>query len=205
VRPRQSRRSKAVSGSFKVIIVGIVAITLIKLAPFVAAVLPSVASPSAAGQAVPTELPSRVIKIVEFVDRNRTYRVDLETGRVTFTETVDVIPVPEPTPQPPPTPNPPPPVVVTAEPAWACLFVSPARTDTQWLDSESIRAAAAERGIQYRGYRSTEPEVDELGYRGQVRSNTVPCIVITDKDGKILLSRKVEGEADIVKAIREGK
>ncbi len=46
---------------------------------------------------VPNEIPSRVIKIVEFSDRNRTYKVDLETGRVTFT---DFGPAPQPDPQP---------------------------------------------------------------------------------------------------------
>jgi hypothetical protein len=47
---------------------------------------------------MPTELPSRLIKVVEFSDRNRTYRVDLETGRVSYTDAN--APEPQPTPEP---------------------------------------------------------------------------------------------------------
>lgn len=53
------------------------------------------------GQQAVNEIPSRVIKAVEFSDRNRTYTVNLETGRVTF---ADFGPAPQPEPQ-PVTPN----------------------------------------------------------------------------------------------------
>jgi hypothetical protein len=159
------------------------------------------------GQAVGA-IPSTIKRVVEFEDRGRIYRVDVESGRVVFTESADVVPIPPgpaPTPQPTPTPNPPAPVVVTGKPAWVCLFVNPAKADAQWLDSDEIREAAAARGIQFRGFRSPEPEVDELGFRKLVRANEVPCVVIQSADGKVLLSRKVTGVDDVVMAMGEVK
>ena len=59
--------------------------------------------PSATAQAV---IPSRVVKVVEFEDRGRSYRVDLDTGTVSYTESGDIKPVP-PKPDPPkPEPTP---------------------------------------------------------------------------------------------------
>lgn len=147
------------------------------------------------------DIPSRFVKVVQFSDRNRTYSVNLETGRVSFSD--DATTDPEPAPQPPTPPNPPAPVVV--KPAWVSLFVSPAKTDVQWLDDEAVRTAAAEASVRFRGFRSTESEVDALGFRRLVREATVPCIVIQDEQGKVLLSRKVADKDDVIRAIREVK
>lgn len=158
-----------------------------------------------------TAIPSRLIKVVEFADQGRLYRVDLETGKVTFTGVDDVKPIPpEPAPQPPlpptppgPSPKPPAPVVNVNGAAFASLFVSPAKPDTIWLDDQSIRDAAAASGVQFRGYRSTESEVDDLGFRPLVRAAGVPCVVIQDKTGKVIASRAVTGPADVVKAMTD--
>jgi hypothetical protein len=70
-------------------------------APFLAAVLlPVAVSLPATAQAVGSaEIPSRVIKFVEFDDRNRIYRVDLDSGRVTYTDSGETTPQPQPGPQ----------------------------------------------------------------------------------------------------------
>jgi hypothetical protein len=173
-----------------------------RLTAFIAAVAPvAVVSAPAAAQA-PDVIPSRFVRVVEFTDEGNAYRVDVETGKVTKSRASDVVPIPPdpaPTPQPPPTPDPPSPVA--GDPAWVCLFVNPAKADAQWLDSDGIRAAAAKAGVQFRGYRSPELEVDALGFRKLVRANEVPCVVVLDKDGKVILSRKVSGFDDVIRII----
>jgi hypothetical protein len=77
---------------------------LIRILPFLAA-LPAVASLPAAGQGVGS-IPSRLIKAVEFEDRGRVYRVDLESGKVIFSESADIEPIPPEPPKPEPKPTP---------------------------------------------------------------------------------------------------
>lgn len=172
--------------------------------------LVSVASFQAMAQAPSVSVvPSRMVKVVEFEHRGGKYRVDLESGRVEFEGGSDVTPIPPapgptpaPTPIPEPTPRPPAPAP-REKPAFVSLFVAAYKSDVIWLDDQSIRTAAASRGIQYRGFRSTEPEVDELGFRPLLRIATVPCVVIQDKGGKVLLSRSVTGPDDVIKAMDE--
>lgn len=78
-----------------------------RLTSFLIAVAPvAVASAPASAQA-PTSIPSRVVKVVEFDDRGRTYRVELESGRVSYTDGGNVIPpAPEPPKPEPPKPGP---------------------------------------------------------------------------------------------------
>lgn len=72
---------------------------------FVAWGAPLVLTGPATAQA-PTSIPSRVVRVVEFDDRGRTYRVELDSGRVTYTDGGNVIP-PGPSPEPPkPAPDP---------------------------------------------------------------------------------------------------
>lgn len=168
------------------------------------------AAPPATAQA-PAVIPSRFVKVVEFSHGGYRYQVDTETGKAVATKLADDEPVaPEPTPNPRPNPpGPNPPVVVKEKAAWVCLFVNPAKADAQWLDSEEIRKAAADRGIKFRGFRSPEPEVDELGYRPYLRANEVPCVILMSDDGqgqgKVLLARKVAGVPDIIKAMDEAR
>ena len=181
------------------------AIVIRSIPPLIMAVPIAVATPMANGQ---TAIPSRMVKVVEFADQGRLYRVDLDSGKVTFTESPDGKPVPPapqptPTPTPEPPPKPPAPVVNVDKPAFVCLFVAPHKSDVTWLDDQSIRDAAAARFIQFRGFRSTEPEVDDLGFREIVRRNGVPCVVIQTAKGKVIVSRTVTGPADIVKAMDE--
>jgi hypothetical protein len=100
----RSQPSKGDSGYSKAILGAIIIYAAFRYLPFLAAVLPAAASLPAAAQAV---IPSRIIKVVEFEDRGRSYRVDLESGRVTFTGG-EIQPTPEPSPKPePPKPEPP--------------------------------------------------------------------------------------------------
>lgn len=98
--------SKAGWGFSEILILAGLIFLLTRFAPLLAALAPVAAYPpaTAQGQSV---IPSRVIKVVEFDDNGRTYRVDIESGSVSFTETNDVKPVPPA----PPKPNPPVPVV----------------------------------------------------------------------------------------------
>ena len=185
---------------------------LYRLAPYFAAFGPSLVLTMPAAAQAPDVVPSRFVRVVEFADAGSIYRVDTESGKVTKTRASDVVPLPpdpaptpQPTPAPDPAPKPPAPVVVADKPAWVCLFVSPDKADAQWLDSDELRDAADRRGIRFRGFRSTESEVDDLGYRKLVRANEVPCVVIQNEAGKVLVSRKVTGVEDVIKAMDEAR
>ena len=69
------------------------------------AIMP-VASAQGVSSGTTTRIPSRIIKIVEFSDRNRTYRVDLETGAVVYIDGIQPQPEPQPEPEPEPQPEP---------------------------------------------------------------------------------------------------
>lgn len=184
---------------------------MIRCVPFLAGLV-SVASMQATAQAPSVVIPSRMTKIVVFEYEGARFRVDAETGRVEVEKGSQDEkpkppapgPTPAPTPKPDPEPRPPAPVVVE-KPAFVVLFVAAYKADVAWLEDRTIRAAADSRGIQFRGFRSTEPEVDELGYRQLVRAATVPCVVIQSASGKVLLSRKVESPEDVIKAMDEAK
>lgn len=105
VQRSQSQPSKGDSGFSKAIIGAIVIYAAVRYLPFLAALGPlPVVMPSATAQAV---IPSRLIKVVEFDDRGRTYRVDLESGRVTADDAAPQPEPPKPTPVPPkPEPTP---------------------------------------------------------------------------------------------------
>ena len=101
-RPRPLPSSKGGSGYFEIGVIAFVAASTLYIAPFLAAVLPAAASLPAAAQAVEV-IPSRIIKVVEFEDRGKIYRVNLETGEVAS----PLSPEPSPVPPAPPKPNPP--------------------------------------------------------------------------------------------------
>lgn len=183
---------------------GAIIFMLIRFAPFIAA-LPIVASLSAAAQA-PDIVPSRIVRVVEFADAGNTYRVDVESGKVTKARLSDVVPVPPgpaPTPQPTPTPNPPSPVA--GKPAWFVMFVSQSRADRQWPESEELRNAIAETGAQFRAFHAAEAKVDELRYRKFIAELGAPCIVVVDTDRKVMFARKLASLEDTMRAVKELK
>ena len=160
------------------------------------AVLPAAASlPSATGQAV---IPSTIRTVVEFQDRGRAYTIDTVSGRVSFVDTA-----PQPQPEPQPDPKPP---VIQEQAAWVSLLVAPYdAAQRAWMTDPKIRDAATRAGVQFRAFSSTEEDVDTLGFRPLARENTIPCVIVQDKDGKVLLSRKVTGIDDIIAVIGGGK
>ena len=156
--------------------------------------LPVLSTPAAAQ--VTGELPGRIVRTVEFADRGRTYTVNVETGRVSF---VDVAPQPEPQPDPKPP-------VIQEQAAWVSLLVAPYdAAQRAWMTDPKIRDAATRAGVQFRAFSSTEEDVDTLGFRPLARENTIPCVIVQDKDGKVILSRKVTGIDDILSVIGGGK
>ena len=156
--------------------------------------LPVLSTPAAAQ--VTGELPGRIVRVVEFADRGRIYTVNVDTGRVSFVDTA---------PQPEPQPDPKPPVI-QEQPAWVSLLVAPYdAAQRAWMTDTKIRDAATRAGVQFRAFSSTEEDVDTLGFRRLARENTIPCIIVQDKDGKVLLSRKVTGIDDILSVIGGGK
>lgn len=156
--------------------------------------LPVLSTPAAAQ--VTGELPGRIIKVVEFADRGRIYTVNVDTGRVSF---VDVAPQPEPQPEPKPP-------IVAEKAAWVTLLVAPYDpAQRAWLTDTRLRQSAATAGIQFRAFSSTEEDVDTLGFRRLARENTIPCVIVQDKDGKVILSRKVTGVDDVISVIGGGK
>ena len=160
------------------------------------------ATATAAGQSA--VIPSRLVKVVEFADRDRLYRVDLETGKVTFTDSGNVQPVP-PAPTPTPTPDVKP-KPVPSKALWMTIIVAPYDVaQRELLDDPAVRKAAADRGVFLRVLNSTEEDVDNLGFRATVRSATVPCVIIQDKGGSIIVGRKVTGAADVVMALEAAK
>lgn len=169
--------------------------------PFFATLGPSLVlfAPPAAAQGVPVSVPSRVIKVVEFEHRAGLYRVDLDSGAVTFVDAANVQPIPTPTPE--PTPFPP---IVAEKAAFFTLLVAPYDLEQRtWLDDRTIRAEMLAAGVKFRALNSTEEDVDSLGLRSFARANEIPCVVVQNKAGKVILSRKVTSAADVVTALRE--
>ena len=175
--------------------------------PYFATLGPSLVlfAPPAAAQGVPVSVPSRVIKVVEFEHRAGLYRVDLDSGAVTFVDAANVQPIPTPTPTPTPKPEPTPfPPVVAEKAAFFTLLVAPYDVEPRsWLDDKNIRAEMLTAGVKFRALNSTEEEIDSLGLRSFARANEIPCVVVQSKAGKVILSRKVTSAADVVNALRE--
>lgn len=176
-----------------------------RLAPYFAAFGPSLALTMPAAAQAPDVIPSRVVKVVEFEDRARLYRVDLDSGAVTFTDSGNVQPIPTPTPTPTPKPDPTPfPPIVAEKAAFFTLMVAPYDPEQRsWLDNETIRAEMLAAGVRFRVLNSTEEDVDTLGLRQFARKNEIPSVVVQNKAGKVILSRKVTSAEDVVKALRE--
>lgn len=104
VKSRSTRPSKGLWGSATSNILALAVLVYAMRSILVVAGMAPGFAPVAFAQA-PTSIPSRIIKVVEFDDRDRTYRVDLESGTVTFTD--GTTPQPEPPKPVPPKPEPP--------------------------------------------------------------------------------------------------
>jgi len=167
------------------------------------------APPLPAAMSAQVEITPTVRRVIQFTDNGRTYTIDLDTMRIWAADAANVQPIPQPPappkPEPNPTPDPeppkPPPAVV-GKAAFVSLIIAPYKPDQAgWLADDRVRAAVAKAGAKFRGFRSTEQDVDDLNYRPLARKNEVPLIVIQDEKGAVLFDRKVESVEDIIKAV----
>jgi hypothetical protein len=177
---------------------------LIRFAPFLAA-LPAVASLPAAGQGVGS-IPSRMIKAVEFEDRGRVYRVDLESGKVIFSESADIVPIPPaPVPPAPPKPNPPVPTPALTGLALRVNETFRAKVTTNTAETAAALAQAIEvtlavsGGLQYKG----QAILDELAK--QVDAAKLRPRLTGFPLGDMLAVVIGDDETKIVSALRDAK
>jgi hypothetical protein len=177
---------------------------LIRFVPFLAA-LPAVASLPAAGQGVGS-IPSRLIKAVEFEDRGRVYRVDLESGKVIFSESADIVPIP-PAPVPPAPPKPNPPVPTPALTGLALrvneTFRAKVTTNTAQTAADLARAIdvtlAVTGGTQLKGQQILDELRTQVEWKGLIhRLNGFPL-------GDMLAVVIGDDETKIVSALRDAK
>jgi hypothetical protein len=172
---------------------------LIRFAPLLAAVLPAAASLPAAAQAVQS-IPSRMIKAVEFEDRGRVYRVDLESGKVIFTESGDIKPIPPEPPKPEPKPTP----ALTGlalrvnEAFRAKITTNTAQTADELAHAIGVTLALAG-GTQLKGQQILDELRTQVEWKGLIHKlNGFPL-------GDILAVAIGDDEAKIVSALREVK
>lgn len=126
-----------------------------------------------------------------FTDNGTTYFVGKQTGRIVILRSDQA---PEPAPQPAPVP---PPVPNVEKAAWISLIVDPAdsqaatyRTDPQ------ARLAIGRAGIEFRTYVVTERDIDTLGFRSIVTEQGLPTVILQDKAGKVISSRRIKDSMD---------
>lgn len=133
-------------------------------------------------------IPSRAFRAVEFTHENRRYVVDRDTGAVVAWD------------QPP---APPPLPALKPKPARLLFFVSATkeREHRSWLRVPEVADNALRKSIRIYTMRSLDDAVDLLGYRPLVRKHAVPCFVIFDEQGRILLEQACEGPADLSRAM----
>ena len=126
-----------------------------------------------------------------FTDNGTTYFVGKQTGRIVILRSDQT---PEPAPQPAPVP---PPVPNVEKAAWISLIVDPAdsqaatyRTDPQ------ARSSISRAGIEFRTYVATERDIETLGFRSIVTEQGLPTVILQDKTGKVISSRRIKDSMD---------
>lgn len=114
---------------------------------------------------------------------------------------VPVPPTPTPTPDPEPTPPAP-----TVEGRLYLTYVVDNNNLTQEQASiktaAEIIAASSQMDFRFDSYGETEPEVQARNLTKTVSDTGVPCLVVQDKTGKIVSTRKDPNAADIVNEVK---
>jgi hypothetical protein len=125
---------------------------------------------------------------VVFNHNGFTYFVGKQTGQVVVLGSED-----QPIPTPPPKPKPDDetrPVIKQA--AWFSLIVDPTSPEqAAWRTDPVIRSLVTDAKVQFRTYASTERDIDTLNLRSEAEIG-LPVVVIQDKAGKVLQSKKVD-------------
>ena len=151
------------------------------------------------------EIPSMTVpptseKTVIFHDRGRVYVVGSLSGKV---QVLDNAPAPNPTPDDDDvTPDPVPPPAPTAY-KWANVVIE--RNDVErnaWRDSAAIRDAVKAKDGRIIFIASDESDIDSRGLRRHITANGLPMVVLQDKDGKVVLSKPVKTEAELLEVLK---
>ena len=142
-----------------------------------AALLAQISVPSVVVQ------PSAEERVV-FNHNGFTYFVGKQTGQVVVLESGK-----GPTP-PPVIDDTKPPVIKQA--AWFSLIVDPSSPEqAAWRTDPVVRGLVTDAKAQFRTYASTERDIDTLNLRSEVEAG-LPVVVIQDKTGKVLQTKKLD-------------
>ena len=145
-----------------------------------AALLAQISVPSVVVQ------PSAEERVV-FNHNGFTYFVGKMTGQVMVLG-ADSDPAPVPPPKPPDEVKPP----VIKQAAWFSLIVDPSSAEqAAWRTDPVVRGLVTDAKVQFRTYASTERDIDTLNLRSEVESG-LPVVVIQDKAGKVLQTKKID-------------
>lgn len=139
-------------------------------------------------------VPPTTEKSVVFMDRGRIYLVGVESGRVSV---LDNLPAPNPTPDDDDTPTPPPPAPTAYK--WVTIVLD--RNDSgrnSWRDSAAIRDAVKAKDGRIAFYASDEADIDTRRLRPLITEKGLPLVILQDADGKVLTSRKIESESELL-------
>jgi hypothetical protein len=149
-------------------------------------------------------LPSVVVpptaeRTIVFQDRGRIYLVGSVSGDV---KVLDTLPAPNPTPDDDPTPEPPPPAPVESY-KWVTIVLDKSDTGrTSWRDSKAIRDIIETKQARIAFYSSDEQDIDSRRLRSLVTEKGLPLVVLQSADGEVVLSRKVDTEADLLGVLK---
>ena len=139
-----------------------------------------------------TSIPSVVVQPsaeerVVFNHAGYTYFVGKMTGQVVVLgANSDSNPIPPP--KPPDEVKPP----VIKQAAWFSLIVDPSSAEqAAWRTDPVVRALVTDAKVQFRTYASTERDIDTLNLRSEVEAG-LPVVVIQDKTGKVLQTKKID-------------
>ena len=139
-----------------------------------------------------TSIPSVVVQPsaeerVVFNHAGYTYFVGKMTGQVMVLG-ADSDPDPVPPPKPPDEVKPP----VIKQAAWFSLIVDPSSPEqAAWRTDPVVRGLVTDAKVQFRTYASTERDIDTLNLRSEVEAG-LPVVVIQDKTGKVLQTKKID-------------
>lgn len=109
-----------------------------------------------------------------------------------------------------PIPPPPPPIPPPGPtPATGILHVTAVfDTDSMTPDAAKVRSSVtigpALKGLNavWRAYESQSPDLDRLNLRPTVTATGPPCLIVQDKDGKLVRAVKIVNESDIISLVK---
>lgn len=143
-----------------------------------------------------TTVPPTSEKTVVFSDRGRVYIVGVESGTV---RGYDNGPAPNPTPDDDDTPNPPP---VVPPYKYAALIIPRNDSRNSWRDATSVLDAVKGRNATIRFYGDDEQDIVKLNYQKLVTEKGLPLLLLFDESKKLIESKKVEAESDLIGALK---